>query len=467
MSSQWKKKGKILVADDSEINRSILADLLGETFEILEAEDGSRGLELLQRWGDQMALALIDLTMPVMGGVQMVEAMKKAGWMEKIPVLVMLGDSSPDDLARAYELGAVDCIQRPFDARIVRRRVENTIRSYASWTQELRATSLSQGAQTMSDRTLRLLEYERTKYRFFASMSKEVQFEYRYDTNVLTFTEWAADYLGVEEVQVHPQTNPVLNQLLGLENLQELVEKLRNTTWAAPVVEHSCAVSIRGERRWGRIIARSMWYGEDPPRRTGVIGKFVDTHEEHRRIEALEQIVAHDSLTGLLTRDAARGKIETLLADSRGAKYALAVVDLDFFKEANDRYGHLFGDKVLQYAAEKLAKSIRSSDLAARVGGDEFLVFMEYREQVYVQAERIFRALSGVFEGFPITVSMGIALSENVKGGYDVLFRRADQALYAAKRKGRNCYCFYDDTMREMLSVLSPIESDGASGEKE
>ena len=113
--------------------------------------------------------------------------------------------------------------------------------------------------------------------------------------------------------------------------------------------------------------------------------------------------------------------------------------------------------------ADKLAKCIRSSDLAARVGGDEFLVFMEYREQVYVQTERIFRALSGVFEGFPITVSMGIARSQNVKGGYDVLFRRADQALYAAKRNGRNRYCFYDDSMREMLSVLSPIESDGDS----
>lgn len=463
MSGQWKKKGKILVADDSEINRSILTDLLGDTFEILEAEDGSQGMEQLQRWGDQVVLALIDLTMPVMGGVQMMEAMEDRGWMEKIPVLVMFADGIPDDLTRAYELGAVDCIQRPFDAPIVRRRVENTIRSYATWNQAMRAASISQGAQTVSDRTLRLLEYERTKYRFFASMSREVQFEYRYDTNVLTFTEWAADYLGVEEIQVHPQSNPVLNQLLGAENLQELIEKLRNTTWVAPVVEHSCAVGIRGERRWGRVIARSMWDGDNPPRRNGVIGKFVDTHEEHRRIEALEQIVAHDSLTGLLTRDAARSKIESLLEENRGTNYALAVVDLDLFKEANDQYGHLFGDQVLKYVADKLAKSIRSSDLAARVGGDEFLVFMEYREQVYVQTERIFRALSGVFEGFPITVSMGIARSQNGKGGYDVLFRRADQALYAAKRNGRNRYCFYDDSMREMLSVLSPIESDGDS----
>ena len=94
MSGQWKKKGKILVADDSEINRSILTDLLGDTFEILEAEDGSQGMEQLQRWGDQVVLALIDLTMPVMGGVQMMEAMEDRGWMEKIPVLVMFADGS-------------------------------------------------------------------------------------------------------------------------------------------------------------------------------------------------------------------------------------------------------------------------------------------------------------------------------------------------------------------------------------
>ena len=113
-----------------------------------------------------------------------------------------------------------------------------------------------------------------------------------------------------------------------------------------------------------------------------------------------------------------------------------------------------------EYLAEAETLKQRYEALAARVGGDEFLVFMEYTDQIQAQAERIFRALSGEFQGLPLSVSMGLARSEKADGGYDMLFRRADQALYAAKRRGRSRYCFYDDSMRDMLSVLSPIESD-------
>ncbi|MEA4933383.1 MAG: GGDEF domain-containing protein, partial [Lawsonibacter sp.] len=187
----------------------------------------------------------------------------------------------------------------------------------------------------------------------------------------------------------------------------------------------------------------------------------VDIHEEHNRIKTLERIAAHDGLTGLLNREGAQKRIGALLTEHQDRNYALVVVDLDNFKNANDQYGHLFGDQVLKQVADKLRKSIRSSDLAARVGGDEFLVFMEYTDQVQAQADRIFDSLLGEYEGFPISVSMGIAQSPGAEGGYEVLFRRADQALYAAKRNGRKRYYFYNDSMREMLSVLSPIESDG------
>ena len=180
----------------------------------------------------------------------------------------------------------------------------------------------------------------------------------------------------------------------------------------------------------------------------------------HRLMAAMEHISSHDGLSGLGNQEAARRQIERLLSENRERSYALAVVDLDYFKEANDRHGHLFGDQVLKHLADKLRKSIRSTDLAARVGGDEFLVFMEYTDQLQCQTDRILRALSGEYEGFPLSVSMGLARLVEVEGGYDMLFRRADQALYAAKRRGRNCYCFYDDSMRDMLSVLSPIESD-------
>ncbi|MEM5779819.1 MAG: diguanylate cyclase, partial [Lawsonibacter sp.] len=322
------------------------------------------------------------------------------------------------------------------------------------------------GKLTASDRTLRLLEHERTKYRFFASMSKEIQFEYTMVPDVLTVSEWGANYLGIGEVQIKPSDNPIIRQVIGEEVLRALGGALLNATPDRPVVEYCCAINIRGERRWGKIISRTMWSGDEPAKFQGAIGKFVDIHEEHSRIQALEQIAAHDGLTGLLNRDSAQKQIETLLTGHRDRNYALVAIDLDYFKNANDQYGHLFGDRVLKHIADKLRKSIRSSDLAARVGGDEFLVFAEYTDQFRAQADRIFHALLGEYEGFPVSVSMGVARSPGVEGGYEVLFRQADQALYAAKRKGRSCYCCYNDSMRDMLSVLSPIESDGGGQEE-
>ena len=86
---------------------------------------------------------------------------------------------------------------------------------------------------------------------------------------------------------------------------------------------------------------------------------------------------------------------------------------------------------------------------------------MGYADQVYAQVDRVFHSLRGSFQSFPISVSMGVARS-SINGGrdYQTLFSQADRALYAAKWKGRDCYCFYDDSMEHMSSVLSPIESD-------
>ena len=79
-------------------------------------------------------------------------------------------------------------------------------------------------------------------------------------------------------------------------------------------------------------------------------------------------------------------------------KYALMLFDLDFFKIANDRYGHMFGDQVLHEAARKAQKSVRTSDIVARIGGDEFLIFVEYKAEISSVAERIFRSIEGMYQ---------------------------------------------------------------------
>ena len=100
----------------------------------------------------------------------------------------------------------------------------------------------------------------------------------------------------------------------------------------------------------------------------------------------------------------------------------------------------------------------------ARVGGDEFLIFLEYKTDAEQLVDRIFGAITGHYKDFPLSVSMGVACTNEVGGEYEKLFHAADQALYSAKRAGRRQYRFYDDSMRETLSAISPIDRDVKGG---
>ena len=167
----------------------------------------------------------------------------------------------------------------------------------------------------------------------------------------------------------------------------------------------------------------------------------------------------HDPLTEVVNGAFARKVIAERLGaegecDRHRDRHVLALCDLDFFKQANDTYGHQFGDRVLKHFAERLQESVRGEDVVARVGGDEFLLCMECPVDPRPLIDRIHRSLEGDFEGFPLSVSMGVAIAGSDVRDYDELFRRADVALYHKKRGGRSGYVFYSDLDEEERDLL-------------
>ena len=125
------QKQKILIVDDSELNRAILADMLDSEYEIIEAENGLQGVGLLQQRGSEISLVLLDIVMPQMDGFGVLDVMAQNHWIEDIPVIMISAETGSSHIERAYELGVTDFISRPFDALIVHRRVVNTIMLYA------------------------------------------------------------------------------------------------------------------------------------------------------------------------------------------------------------------------------------------------------------------------------------------------------------------------------------------------
>ena len=125
------EKQKILIVDDSEMNRALLADILEEQYDVVEAENGIEAISLLSRQRADFSLLLLDIMMPEMDGFEVLAYINKYHWNDTFAVIMISADDSPANIKRAYDLGAFDYISRPFDSTIVQRRISNTMFLYA------------------------------------------------------------------------------------------------------------------------------------------------------------------------------------------------------------------------------------------------------------------------------------------------------------------------------------------------
>ena len=208
---------------------------------------------------------------------------------------------------------------------------------------------------------------------------------------------------------------------------------------------------------------------QDPERGTLYVGYAKDTTAQNERVQELVAQAHHDSLTQLYNNRTGKEVISRYLQD-KGPYSAcgMLVIDLDFFKNVNDRYGHLFGDKVLQEFARLLRTLFRPSDILVRVGGDEFVVFLKDIPNTTLlkktrQLSESVRRITFKENDYQMTCSIGACfLPENTAGySYDQLFENADWALYQAKNNGRNQYVFCDNLRRYTETAPEQPEDPG------
>jgi putative two-component system response regulator len=300
-----------------------------------------------------------------------------------------------------------------------------------------------------SERSFRLLERERMKFQFLSELSQEITFEYTAAPEMVTLSRWGAGYLEMPEIMLNPRDSAFGTQLFQPAEFDHLVHSLVNTTQEEPTVEEVYLLNIRGEKRWCKVVARTIWLSEENVHFESAIGKITDVHDEMERMRRLERLAQSDPLTGLLNHDAARRRIESFLNQQGNEQYVLMFFDLDNFKQANDTRGHLFGNAVLKYVASVVKDHVRGEDTVARVGGDEFVVFMKYQGDPTALVERVFQAVSINYQDFQIRVSMGVALADAPGYNYKQLYQQADTAMYTIKNSSKNGYCFYTPAMKQ------------------
>jgi len=175
-----------------------------------------------------------------------------------------------------------------------------------------------------------------------------------------------------------------------------------------------------------------------------VVGVAMAGLGQLRRTQAqLERLAAHDQLTGALNPRAFAERLSQELDRNRryNRPLALLYLDLDDFKTVNDRHGHQTGDAVLRLVAEATRGAVRQSDIVARLGGDEFAVLMPETDGAvaHAAATRLAGGIRTVFRGTPsVTASIGVVSAPGAALGPDELLRRADKAMYEAKRAGKD-----------------------------
>ena len=186
-----------------------------------------------------------------------------------------------------------------------------------------------------------------------------------------------------------------------------------------------------------------------------IVGRTQNIDKEHKEYEKLLQKSQRDPLTGLYNRNTTKEKIEKLFKickkEDKQAVHNFMIVDIDNFKQANDSWGHLFGDILLENFAKKLEELLDSTDIAGRIGGDEFVVLQQgagVTSDIEATAKAICemsnRYLKSMKAEDAITVSIGIATYPKDGKDYDTLYKKADKALYYAKAQGKDQYAFYN-----------------------
>jgi diguanylate cyclase (GGDEF)-like protein len=189
----------------------------------------------------------------------------------------------------------------------------------------------------------------------------------------------------------------------------------------------------------------------------------VSTSQEQRN--TLQRKSEIDPLTGILNRGALKEKMGKLMEESNTShQLAVIILDIDHFKQINDHFGHMTGDKVLVEASKNLHLLLRPVDLIGRLGGDEFMLCLKdipYEEVIIRRVQLISKIIrSQLGAKVTVTASIGVAICPRDGTTFEELYKKADLALYKAKEQGRNCYVFYSSEISEddWKPCITPID---------
>jgi two-component system, cell cycle response regulator len=443
---------RVLVVDDIPANVKLLEAKLGaEYFDVVTANSGEQALARIEQ--ELPDIVLLDVMMPGMDGFEVCRRIKANPASAHLPVVMVTALDQVSDRIQGLEAGADDFLTKPVNDVALFARVRSLVR-LKTMVDELRlrqATGESMGLGESPDksfselpgrgRVLIVEDREQNAARMSETLSAEHDVDIVPQTTEAIIRAKGGDYdLVIASLSLDKQDGlrfcatlrsldatrqtPILT-LVDEGDLKRMVRALDigvNDYLMRPVERNELVARVRTQLRRK---------------------KYADRLKQSLQLSL--ELAITDQLTGLFNRRYMSRHLNTLL--SEGSKpVSFLMLDVDFFKQINDSYGHDVGDEVLREFANRISANVRGIDLACRFGGEEFVVVMPDTDLsfAYMVAERLRQSVadapfmvSATSKQVPVTISIGVASSLNGDTP-EVLLKRADQALYRAKRDGRN-----------------------------
>jgi two-component system cell cycle response regulator len=447
---------RVLVVDDVPANVKLLeARLSAEYFDVTTAFSGAEALALCER--AECDIVLLDVMMPDMDGFEACRKLKSNPATHHIPVVMVTALDQPSDRVKGLEAGADDFLTKPVsDVALISRvrslsrlkMVTDELRMRAVTSKEIGIQSPEREAVTETGKqgNILIVDDRKSSYeRMVAMLSAEHKVEVEADPNDALFhaAEGNFDLLIVS---------------LGLQNFDGLrlcsqirsLDRTRNVPILAVAEADNSQRVVRGlEIGVNDYLIRPIDKNEMLARVRTQIKKKRYTERLRDNVQLTVEMAITDVLTGLFNRRYMETHLATLVeqAAQRGKPISVLVLDIDYFKSINDGHGHDAGDDVLREFALRVRKSIRNIDLACRYGGEEFVVVLPETDMAVATmvAERLRRRIAsepfGIQDGsrdLDVTISIGIAALDGASDNAATILKRADTALYRAKRDGRN-----------------------------
>lgn len=446
---------RVLVVDDILSNVKLLeAKLTAEYFEVVSASGGLEGLAKIEE--HQPDIVLLDVMMPGMDGFEVCRRIKQNPKSAHIPVIMVTALDQPSDRVAGLDAGADDFLTKPVDDAALFARVRSLVR-LKMMTDELRMRESTGQSMGLIDPAGTLSEASPSGRILIVDDRPEAIGWFR---GALEPRNSVAAVDSFEEtlVRVRGGDFDLIIVSLGLRCFDGL--RLCSQLRSIPETRHVpilVLVSDGDKRKLTQALEMGVNdYLTRPVDKNELIARVrTQLRKKHYadrlryNVQLSLEMAITDQLTGLHNRRYMGRHLDTLIESAGKAAKPLAflILDIDHFKAVNDEHGHDIGDEVLREFANRISANVRGIDLACRYGGEEFVVVMPDTDMdfAYSIAERLRRSvettpfvISRPPHGLNITISIGIAGSEGPSDSAAELLHRADQALYRAKRDGRN-----------------------------